>query len=363
MDYWHKITYKLPIQFIALLLLISCNQKNGEVSTKENDKLKVQSVEVVQPIERSFTATLLITGTAMPNQQIMLHSMESGYVKSITKDIGDKVNKGEVVATLDNPELSRTKEKLAAQQGAKKAIYDRLKLTSATTPDLTPMQVLDEAKADFVAASASLKAIEDRLGFLKVAAPFNGVITKRLVDHGALVQSGLSNSNATPIAQLQQLNPIRLTIPLPESDVASIKVGMDASITFPELPGKPYNATVSRIAKVLDIASKTMQVEIDIENPEGTIKPGMHAKVYMQLSSRDNVLSLPITAQYMYKDELFVLAVNDNKVVQIPLRKGLENKDFFEVLNEEIGPKTQVIVQGKGLVKPGHNVTPVLKSN
>jgi len=363
MEYWHKITDKIPFHWIGILILMACGQENQEVSKKENDQLPVQRVEVVQPIERSFTATILITGTALPNQQIMLHAMESGYVKSIRKDIGDKVYKDEVIATLDNPELHRTREKLAAQQEAKKAIYDRLKLTSAATPDLTPMQVLDEAKADFAAASANLKAIEDRQGFLQVLAPFNGFITQRLVDHGALVQSGLSNSNATPIAQIQQLNPIRLTIPLPESDVASIKEGMDATITFPELHGKPYNATISRIAKVLDIASKTMQVEIDIENSEGTIKPGMHAKVSMQMSSRDNVLSLPVTAQYMYKDEPFVLAVLDNKVVQIPLRKGLENKDFFEVLNEEIGPTTQVIVQGKGLVKPGHIVTPVLKRN
>jgi RND family efflux transporter MFP subunit len=225
------------------------------------------------------------------------------------------------------------------------------------------MQVLDDAKAEFIAASSELKVIEDRQNFLKVVAPFNGIISKRLVDHGALIQSGLSNSNATALVELQQTDPIRLTIPFPETDVESIQQGMEAIITFPELSGKPYSANISRIARVLDFASKTMQVEIDIANPEGKIKPGMYAKVSMQMSSRNNVLSLPVTAQYYYKDVLFVLAVENERVVQIPLRKGLENKDFFEVLNPEIGPDTQVIIQGKGLVNPGQIVNPVLKDN
>ena len=363
MNYLLKSLGIYPILIIGCSLLVSCDQNSTEIPQQSEPNLKTQRVEVVHPKERSFTANLLITGTAMPNQKIMLHAMESGYVKSIQKDIGDQVRKGEVIAILDNPELYRMREKFAAQLDAKKATYDRLKQSTATTPDLTPMQVLDDAKAEFIAASSELKVIEDRQNFLKVVAPFNGIISKRLVDHGALIQSGLSNSNATALVELQQTDPIRLTIPFPETDVESIQQGMEAIITFPELSGKPYSANISRIARVLDFASKTMQVEIDIANPEGKIKPGMYAKVSMQMSSRNNVLSLPVTAQYYYKDVLFVLAVENERVVQIPLRKGLENKDFFEVLNPEIGPDTQVIIQGKGLVKPGQIVNPVLNDN
>jgi multidrug efflux pump subunit AcrA (membrane-fusion protein) len=105
-----------------------------------------------------------------------------------------------------------------------------------------------------------------------------------------------------------------------------------------------------------------MQVEIDIDNKQGIIKPGMYAKVLVQSGSRDGVVSLPVTAQWIVQNQAFVLVVNDNKVEKIPLRKGLSNKDYFEVLNPEITESTLVIIQGKGLVQPGQIVKPVLKN-
>ena len=163
------------------------------------------------------------------------------------------------------------------------------------------------------------------------------------------------------IVELQQTDPIRLTISLPESDAAAIGVGMKASITFPELFGESFDAKVSRTAKALDPSSKTMRVEFDIANRDGKIITGMYAKVLMQIDSREDVLSLPIIAQVMYQDEPFVLAVQNSRVERIPIRKGLSGKDYFEVLNANITEETLVIVQGKGLVKPGQIVEPILK--
>ena len=344
------------------LTLSSCQQADNQSSKNVIEKTeKTQTVEVVHPSSHSFEAELLITGTAMPNQIVLLHAMESGYVKSIKKDIGDAVKKGDLIAQLENPELYRLNQKLKAQLDAKKAIYDRLQKTYDQTPDLTPMQLLEEAKADYIGAKTEFSAINDRQNFLRVTAPFNGIVTKRIVDNGALIQSGIANTNATAIVEVQEINPIRLTISLPESDASSIKEGMETQVTFPELYGEPYTAKISRTANALDFASKTMQVEIDIPNPEGKIKPGMYAKVLIKTSSRKNVLSLPVTAQILFEDEPFILLVKNNIVERVRLRKGLENKDFFEVLNGEIGEDAQVIVQGKGLVKPGQKVTAIEK--
>jgi RND family efflux transporter MFP subunit len=199
------------------------------------------------------------------------------------------------------------------------------------------------------------------MNFLSVKAPFTGKITKRLVDHGALVQSGLTEDNPQGIVELQEISPIRLTVPLPESDIAAIEKGMDVTVTFPELPGESFKAKVSRTAEALDPASKTMQVEIDIDNPDGFIKPGMYAKVIMRIGSRESVLSLPVTAQWIFQDQPFILVVKNNMVERVHLRKGLSNKDYFEGLNPEITESTLVIVQGKGLVQPGQIVKPVLK--
>lgn len=361
-----KQKYIIISLLAALLFMASCSrgQQNGSSSTTDaiSENSKIQSVEVVKPQKRSFIAEILITGTARPNQKVTLYAMESGYVQNIFMDIGDMVSKGEVVAELANPELVRQYEQKKAQLKAKKSIYERLESIHEKTPAITPLQLVEDAEAEYFSVKASLNAIKDRMNFLSIKAPFAGRITKRLVDHGALVQSGLTEDNPQGIVELQEISPIRLTIPLPESDVTAIEKGMDVMVTFPELPGESFQAKVSRTAGALDPASKTMQVEIDIDNTNGFIKPGMYAKVLMQISRRDSVLSLPVTAQWIFQDLPFVLVVKDDKVERVPLRKGLSNKDYFEVLNPEITESSLVIVQGKGLVRPGQIVKPVLKN-
>jgi multidrug efflux pump subunit AcrA (membrane-fusion protein) len=104
-----------------------------------------------------------------------------------------------------------------------------------------------------------------------------------------------------------------------------------------------------------------MQVEIDLDNKDGKLKPGLYAKVQMELNSRKEVLSVPVTAQVMFQNEACLLLVNDGIVERVPARKGLTNKDFFEVMNPAVTDKSQVIVQGKGLVKPGDRVEAVVK--
>jgi len=359
-------TYIVVGLFSTAILLASCGteqQMDPELSTTVViDSNKIQAVEVVKPQQRSFTAEVLITGTAQPNQKVILYAMESGYVKSINKDIGDVVKEGEVIAELSNPELSRLYEENNAQLNSKLSTYQRLKSIHDKTPALTTIQMLEDAEADYLTLNAKVKGLAARLSFLQASAPFAGIVTRRMVDNGALVQSGLTQTNPQGIVELQDISPIRLTVPLPETDVASVGKGMEAIVSFPELSGESYNVKVSRTAGVLDPASKTMQVEIDIDNPKGIIKPGMYAKVLMQLSSREGVISLPITALWIFKNQPFILVVKDNKVERIPLRRGLSSKDYFEILNSEITANSLVIVQGKGLVKPGQIVKPVLKS-
>ncbi|MFT5512045.1 MAG: RND family efflux transporter MFP subunit [Bacteroidia bacterium] len=346
-------------------LLSSCGAEQnvqGSANSEVNSSSKTQSVEVVKPTQRSFTAEVLITGTAQPNQKVTLYAMESGYIDRMYKDIGDVVTKGSVVAQLINPDLNRQFEEKKAQLNAKKSTYDRLAAIYKNTPAITPLQTVENAEAEYLTAKAALNTVQDRLNFLSVKAPFSGIITRRMVDKGALIQSGLTEDNPQGIVELQDISPIRLTVSLPESDIGSISKGMEVNVTFPELSGESYIAHVSRTAGALDPASKTMQVEIDLKNPKGVIKPGMYAKALMQIGSRNGVVSLPVTAQWIYQKQAFVLIVKDNKVEKVPLKKGLANKDYFEVLNPEITENTLVIVQGKGLVQPGQIVKPVIKS-
>ncbi len=361
-----KYKYIVINLLTTMLVVASCRTQQQDNTNSTNTTIaesgKIQSVEVVKPQKRSFVSEVLITGTARPNQIVILYAMESGYVKEITKDIGDNVRKGEIIAELENPEVVRQYEEMKAQTAAKKSIYERLKSTYEKTPALTPLQLVEDAQAEYLSVQAALNAARYRLSFLQVKAPFAGKITKRMVDIGALVQSGLTQTNPQGIVELQEISPIRLTIPLPESDIATINKGTEVTVTFPELPGEAFKAEVSRTADALDPASRTMQVEIDIDNPKELIKPGMYAKALIHISSRDEVLSLPVIAQVIWQNQPFVLVVKDNKVERIPVRIGLSNKDYFEVLNPDITGNSLVIVQGKGLVQPGDIVKPVLKS-
>jgi RND family efflux transporter MFP subunit len=345
---------------VLLTTLISCNNQEKETEqTATNDK--IQKVEVVRPQMRSFIAEILITGTARPNQITTLYAMESGMLMQMRKDIGDRVKQGEILAVLENLELLQQQMKWQAETKAKKSNYERLNSIYEKTPALTNIQMVENAEADYLSAKANLDGVNNRISFLTIKAPFSGIITKRFVDKGAMIQSGLSQSNPQALFELQEIDPIRLTIPVPESDAVGIQKGMDVEVALPELSGKSFMAKVSRTSNVLDPMSKTMQVEIDLENPDRKILSGMYAKALLQIESRENILSLPMIAKVSHKNEDYVLAVVDGKVKRLPVKIGLSNQDYFEVLNDEITSETQVIVQGKGLVKPEQTVEPILK--
>ena len=362
-----RIFISVPILFISILFLSSCKNEtlpeNASVK-KAATVTRTPTVEVVNPALRSFSAETIITGTTRANRKVKLHAMSSGYLKNIYKDIGDYIKKGETVAILENPDLTNKEERLHVDMEAKRKTYERLKSIQEKTPALTTLQQVEDAEAAFHLAEADLNYLKKQTTFLTVTAPFSGRVTKRFLDEGALVQSGLSDSGAMPLIEIQQTNPLRLVLPMPEADIGGVRVGMSATVTFPELPGESIKAKISRISNALDPSSKTMDVEVDLQNAGGKIKLGMYAKVNLGLGSRADVLSLPATAQVIFQKNFFLYVVDENNIVQrVPLRKGLANKDFFEVLNADINSESKVIVQGKNLIKPGQEVEAVFNEN
>ena len=367
------MSLKQPNNILSILCLLfiafGCNsskEKEGNSEVVESffrEEINTSSVEVVQPSYHSFISRTMITGVAKAYRKVMVHPMESGYVQSIGKDIGDLVYANDAIATLYNPELLRDAEKLKAELIAKKSIYERLNSIQENTPSLSPIQQLEAAEAAYLSTQADLRAINDRISLLTVKAPFTGRITKKMVNVGDLVQSGINNSGTKPLVELQQTHPIRLTVTVPESDASFIKVGLLSQINFPELPDGNYSEKVTRTAKALEASSKTMLVEIDIPNKSEAILPGMYAKVTMELSSRDNVLSLPSKTKTMIDDAPHILVVNNGVVEKIALEIGLENANYYEVLNSNINDSTLVISRGKSLVKTGNKVYPVLKKS
>ena len=344
---------KTKILLIALTLFVaSCSQ---EVET-ENIDVKTPIVKVVHPELKSFTSTLRIIGNAKANKEVDLHAMESGVIIRVEKDIGDKVNKGDVLAVLENPELSRQLIIHKAEMEVTKSNYLRLKNVYDKTPELTTITDFENVEATYKIAKAKYESTINRDMLLTIKAPFSGLITQRNIEIGDLVQNSLNFSSSTPLFQIMDMDIIRLIIDLPETEVDNISVGMNAVITFSELAGKEFNVKVNRMANMIDNTSKTMEVQIDIPNQKHVIKAGMYAEVNLQLQSDGEKLSLPNESVIAVKSEFFVYKVTDGIVQKILIKKGLSNNQFFEINSDEIISSDNIIIEGKALVKDGMSV-------
>lgn len=253
---------------------------------------------------------------------------------------------------------------------AKKALYDRLKSIYEKTPQLTSVADVEKAEADYKrasaqatdeldingsayqAANAKLKNINMQISYLLIKAPFRGVITNRFADKGALIQNGLNNNSSMPLFELQDLQPIRVQVDIPETDAVLINSGTKAEITFPELPNGSYTATVSRVAYSVD-DTKTMKVEIDLPNKDLKIRPGMYAKIDIQRSGHKETLSVPNETVGNIKGQSFIYVVQNGKAKKIEVKTGIRDEKFTELLEAPVKDTDKIIVQGKELISDG----------
>ncbi|MDE3183162.1 MAG: efflux RND transporter periplasmic adaptor subunit [Bacteroidota bacterium] len=383
------------IPLAAILLLSSCGN-----NTENNKKTEVRNIPVVMvanPETHLFDANLQISGTAEPNQQVKLYAMTDGFIKQLKVDIGSFVKEGQTLAVLQNPDLYSQKAKLeallkekkilynrysaspfstptGADMVGKKSIYERLKSIYEKTPQLTTIADVEKAKADYESAkalltietakaeadfqslAAQLHAINLQISYLTVRAPFTGVIVNRLADKGAIIQNGLNNANAMPLFELQDLKPIRLKLDVPESDATMIEKNTKTTITFPEMVNGNYKATVTRIAYGLSDATKTMKVEIDLPNKDLKIRPGMYAKVEIQLSGHKDVPSVPNEAIGNINGQSFIYVIKNNKARKVDVKTGIKDAKYTELLNAAIKPNDEVVVKGKEFCSDGATV-------
>lgn len=399
-----NVSYTLIL--FCIMLLSNCKQAPDSKDASETSSISGKSqpsVEVVNPSIQTFNSTQVITGNIRADQSVKVHAMEKGIVKSIIVDIGDKVKRGQVIARLSNPlinielkeaevklleeraNLTATKADLKMNETAQETaqtLYDRISTTFNKSSGLTTIVELENAKqnvemakahveisqaqvkkcnAKIQSAELKIKGVQERVNMLNIYAPFSGVITGRYVDKGAMIQNALSDNDASPLLSISSIDPVRLILPIPESDISGIKNGDEVEIEFPSLAQANIKAPISRISRNLDSKSKTMEVQIDIPNKNGTIKTGMYAKAKIRRSSSTESLSLPNASIQMKKDASFILVVKDGIVHEVKLKKGLAGKDFFQVLNSEINANSKVIVKGKSMVKSGQAVQAILK--
>ena len=374
--------------------LTSCHQATPVAAAD------VPNVPVATAAPATLTNDLVLTAEFVPYQDIDVMAKVAGYVKNIRVDIGDHVRQGDLLATLEVPELqdemgkaiagvSAAQANILTAEGAVKRAeagaaiahlsYQRILDVSTKNAGLVPRQEVDvaqshdlEASAQLASAQSELRAAKEglteatsersrteaMLAYATIRAPFTGVVTKRYANTGSMIQAGTaSQTQAMPIVQLAQNDLLRLIFPVPVNDASQIRDGQQVSVNVVTL-GKTFPGTITRYADTLQTSTRTMSTEVDVPNPKGLLIPGMYAEVRLHEASGTNVLSVPLDGvEGLGGNAESAYLVRDGKVVVVPVTTGVQTPTRVQILSG-VQQGDTVIVGRHTTLSAGEKVNP-----
>jgi membrane fusion protein (multidrug efflux system) len=298
-----------------------------------------------------------LPGTVRANQQATIYAKVPGYLKSISVDKGDTVKAGQALGEIEVPELLADLAKYRAEVRVAETDSQRMSAAQQKAPDLVMPQSVDEAKGRLEIAKANLDRTETLLGYSKLTAPFAGVVTMRYVDPGAFVPSATSGSAAqnAAVATLMDFDTVRVQVPVPEVEASLVRPGQPVRFSVEGLPGKSFEAKVSRFTYALDDASKTMLVEADLPNPQRELRPGMYATVRVGVEKHGEALLVPVDALVMEKANAFVFVADGGKARKTAVKIGFNDGAKVEVLTG-LKENEPVILVGKMTLADGQSI-------
>jgi membrane fusion protein (multidrug efflux system) len=293
------------------------------------------AVSVAQPRRGIISRQLTLPATVRARDQAVLYAKVAGYLKTIRVDKGDRVGAGQVVAEIEAPELEADHVRQKAEVTVAEAAYRRVSDAQGKAPDLVMPQTVDDAKGKLDMAKANLQRTDTLLGYTKIVAPFSGIVSRRTVDPGAFIPAATSGSVSSNAALLTliDIRSVRIEIPVPESEVPRVKVGLPVQVTVDELPGRVFTGAVTRFAYALDEASKTMLAEAEIPNPTSELRPGMYARVRLGIERRVEALLVPAAAVIAGKGQDSVLTIADGKAKRLSVKTGFRDDNDVEILD------------------------------
>ena len=338
-------------------------------------------------VERGTLArTIRLTAEFRPYQEIDVHAKVAGFIRSIPVDIGDRVKQGGVLAVLEVPELQEDLNKAqasvdAADENVNRADasyhgvhldFTRLQEVAKEHPKLVAAQELDDARAKDQAADAALASARQRVveaqaeqkrqmalvEYSKITAPFDGVVTKRYADVGALIQAGASSSvPASAVVHFARENIMRAMIPVPESAVSVIRDGAAVQLEINGLDGWTVEGTVTRFSRQVDAQTRTMETEVDVPNDGSSITPGMFGWAELTLDEHKDVLNIPIQALSAGENPSLYVIDSSDHLVQRPVKVGLQTPDRVEIVSG-VREGDLVYIGNRGQVRVGESVQP-----
>jgi len=381
---------------IAALLTACSPQRVAKTLPASDPEPVVIDTAVAQ--RRDVKDTVTLAGTTTPYQQVTVYARASGYLRRLTVDIGDSVREGELIAQLEVPEMqTQVAEKKAALGEAEAALqqararveqtraeaefaginFSRLKSIHDRNADLLPEQDVDQARvgrdvaaskqksaeagiqngeASVAAAQAGLETAQTLMRYSVIRAPMAGVVTERFLDPGALVQlASTSRTQIAPLVTIAQFDRLRIFVDVPEPSSTFVHAGTPAAIEVPDLPNAEMEAPVARTSDALDPSSRTMRVEVDIQNQRHRLRPGMTARVSLVLRDWPGAVTVPLNAVRTQGTAHTVYLLDGNTARMLRVTTGVESAEWIQILTGLHAGET-VITSAAGELKDGLRV-------
>ncbi len=320
----------------------------------ETRDLAIPTVAVIHPKLGDPTTEIVLPGNMQAFADSPIYARTNGYLKAWYHDIGSRVKKGDLLAVIESPEVDQQLDQARADLNTAQANYDLARTTAERYKNLlksgsVAKQDVDNAVGDFQAktaavasAQANVKRLEELQSFERVYAPFDGVITARNTDVGHLINSG-AGSPATELFHISAIRKLRVYVNVPQQYSASARPGLSADVTLPEFPGRRFNGTLVRTSDAIDAASRTLLVEVDVDNPTGQLLPGAYAEVHFQIPNATRALILPVSSLIFRSQGLQTGTVENGRAVLKSITLGRDFGNEVEVV-AGLNPSDQVIV-------------------
>jgi RND family efflux transporter MFP subunit len=365
----------------------------------------VPVVPAVRVIRTDLRNSITLTAEFQPYYEVDVMAKEAGYIKHMLVDIGDRVKEGQLLATLEIPELQAdlTKAKSDVQTAnAERAVakgdlqraqaasqmaelsFSRIQDVSKKEPGLVPLQEVDvahahnlEADAQVSAALQRVQAAESRyqsaiaslahetalVEYTRIVAPFSGVVTQRYASDGSMIQAGIaSQTQAMPVVKVSQNNLLRLMLPVPEEDVAAIHNGQHVTVNVPALQ-RTFDGTITRFADRVQMSTRTMTAEVDVKNPQLTLIPGMYAEVKLGTAEAMNATAVPPEAVDGTGDSQRLFVVDAAGMVQTrKVHTGIQSPQYVQILSG-VNVGDVVITSRRSDLHEGQKVQPLLPTS
>jgi len=403
------MTAKMKLVIAAAVLLtlllgwmsLRRGKTEADDGTRENGPHGAPAAAVVKVTRGTLGSPLTLAGAFKPFQDVDVHAKVAGYIKAIYVDVGTHVKAGQTLAVLEVPELQaelagadaavrRSKEEIRRSQGdvqraksshvALHAMFDRLQQASQQKEGLVAQQEVDNARAKDLEAEAQVSSAEAALDaaqqalevaeanqkqysalsdYTRIVAPFTGVVTIRYADTGALIAAGTASSTPMPVVRIAQISVLRLVLPIPESIAGEIRLGDPVKVHVQAL-NRDYIGKVSRFADSLDLQTRTMETEIDFENPNGELLPGMYVQAVVAPPLQQAMLTAPLEAVEMGNNatEGTVLVVNSKDVLEErKVQLGMQGSTRVEI-RSGLSEGERIVVGSRNEYRPGMKVTP-----